>query len=91
MIEPYTGKIKLNLKKIQGQLNLINKMIDSQRYCIDIAQQINAAVGILKQTNNIILQSHLNTCAANKLNSKKAGEREKFVQELIQTFGVASK
>ena len=91
MIEPYTSKLKLNLKKVQGQLNLIDKMMADGRYCVDIAQQINAAIGILKQTNNVILASHLNTCAANKLNSKKSGEREEFVKELIQTFNVATK
>lgn len=91
MIEPYTGKIKLNLKKVQGQLNLIDKMIADGRYCVDIAQQINAAIGILRQTNNIILESHLNTCAANKLNSKNKEERAAFVKELIQTFNVATK
>ena len=91
MIEPYTGKVKLNLKKVQGQINLINKMIEEKRYCVEVAQQVNSAIGILKQTNNLILESHLNTCATNKLNSKKKGEREAFVKELIQTFSVAGK
>ncbi len=91
MLEPYTAKVKLNLKKVQGQINLVNKMIEEKRYCVDVAQQVNAAIGILKQTNNIILESHLNTCATSKLNSKKAGEREEFVKELIQTFNVAGK
>jgi DNA-binding FrmR family transcriptional regulator len=52
---------------------------------------VNAAIGILKQTNNIILQGHLNSCGAHKLNSKKKGEREGFVKELIQTFNVTAK
>lgn len=91
MIEPYTGKVKLNLKKVQGQINLVNKMIEEKRYCVEVAQQVNSAIGILKQTNNLILESHLNTCATNKLSSKKQGEREAFVKELIQTFNVAGK
>ncbi|MFA6427491.1 MAG: metal-sensitive transcriptional regulator [Candidatus Magasanikbacteria bacterium] len=91
MIEPYTGKIKLNLKKVQGQINLIQKMLDEDRYCVDIAQQINAAIGILKQSNNVILENHLSTCGAHKMNSKKPAERSEFVKELIQTFNVATK
>ena len=91
MIEPHLSKVKLNLKKVQGQINLINKMIEEERYCVEVAQQVNAAIGILRQTNNLILESHLNTCATNKLNSKKEGEREVFVKELIQTFSVAGK
>jgi DNA-binding FrmR family transcriptional regulator len=91
MVEPYIGKVKTNLKKVQGQINLIQRMIDEERYCVDIAQQINSAIGMLKQSNNIILESHLNTCGAHKMNSKKAEERAEFVKELIQTFNVATK
>ncbi|MFA5062007.1 MAG: metal-sensitive transcriptional regulator [Patescibacteria group bacterium] len=91
MLEPYTTKIKANLKKVQGQINLIQKMLDENRYCVDVAQQIHAAVGILKQTNNIILESHLNSCASHKLNSKKQSEKDAFVKELIQTFNLTTK
>ncbi len=91
MLEPYTSKIRLNLKKVNGQIKLITKMIEDQRYCVDVAQQVNAAIGILRQTNNIILESHLNTCAVHKMNSKETAEREEFVKELIQTFNVAGK
>lgn len=91
MIEPYSSKIQLNLKKAQGQINLIQNMIESQRYCVDIAQQVNATIGLLKKANDLILESHLNTCAAHKLNSKNKEERAEFVQELIQNFKVTAK
>jgi len=91
MIEPYKSKIKVNLKKVLGQINLIQKMLDEDRYCVDVAQQIHAAVGILKQTNNIILASHLNSCAAHKLTSKKQEEKDAFVKELIQTFSLTTR
>ena len=48
----YSSKIKTNLKKVQGQIAVIEKMVDEERYCIDVAQQVNAAIGLLKQTNN---------------------------------------
>jgi len=90
MIEPYKNKVQLNLKKAQGQINLLKKMIDEQRYCVDIAQQVNAAIGMLKKVNDLILEGHLNSCAVHKLNSKKKAEREKFVKELIKNFKIAS-
>lgn len=88
MIEPYKSKVQLNLKKVQGQINLIQKMIVEGRYCVDIAQQVNAATGILKKANDLILESHLNSCALDKLNSKDKNEREEFVKELIRNFRV---
>ena len=91
MIEPYINKIELNLKKAQGQINLIQKMVDEGKYCVDVAQQVNAAIGILKKTNDLILESHLSTCAAHKLNSRKKVEREKFVKELIHNFRITDK
>jgi len=91
MIEPYKGKIKLNLKKAQGQLKLLEKMIEEDRYCIDVAQQINAAIGLLKQINVMILENHLQSCGTNKLNSKSAEEKEKFIKELIKTFNLTGK
>lgn len=90
MIEPYKAKIKLSIKKAQGQLKLLDKMIDEDRYCIDVAQQINAAVGLLKQVNNTILENHLQSCGS-KLNSKSTEEKNNFVKELVKTFNLTSK
>lgn len=90
MIEPYKSKAQLNLKKAQGQINLLQKMIEDQRYCVEVAQQVNATIGLLKRINDLILEGHLNSCAAHKLNSKKMGERESFVKELIKNFKITS-
>jgi CsoR family transcriptional regulator, copper-sensing transcriptional repressor len=91
MIEPYTSKVQMNLKKVRGQLNLIDKMIGDKRYCIDIAQQINAAIGLLKQANSSIFENHLLTCGTHKLNSKKEQERLNFSKELLKAFNLTNK
>ena len=91
MMEPYKAKIKLSLKKAQGQLKLLDKMVDEDRYCIDVAQQINAAIGLLKQINITILENHLQSCGTNKLSSKSAVEKEAFIKELIKTFNLTGK
>lgn len=90
MIEPYKSKVQLNLKKAQGQINLLQKMIDEKRYCVDVAQQVNATIGLLRKVNDLVLEGHLNSCAAHKLNSKKKEEREDFVKELIKNFRITS-
>lgn len=72
-------------------LKCVEKMIEENRYCVDIAQQVNAAMGFLRQTNNLILESHLNTCGGHKLNSKNKNERDQFIKELIRSFAITTK
>ena len=90
MTEEHDKKIVTNLKKAHGQITHINAMIVDKRYCIDIAQQVNAAIGLLRQVNNFILESHLLSCGRHKLNSKDKKEREEFIRELIKTFNITS-
>lgn len=91
MIDKYKSKIKLNLKKTQGQMKLIDKMIDDKRYCIDIAQQINAAIGLLKKINVNLLENHLQTCGTHQLTSKNQKDKDQFIEELIKTFNLTGK
>jgi DNA-binding FrmR family transcriptional regulator len=84
-------KIKINLKKAEGQIKLINKMLDEKRYCVDVAQQINAAIGLLKKANTYILEQHLISCGAVKLSAKNMKERTDFAEELIRAFNINNK
>lgn len=50
------------LKTVRGQVDGILKMIEDDRYCIDISNQISASTALLKKANVEILQGHLNSC-----------------------------
>ncbi len=91
MINPYKEKFLTNIKKAKGLMDTIQKMVDEDRYCMDIAQQCNAALGLLRSANALILESHLNSCAAHKLGSKDSTEKEKFVSELMQVFNISKR
>ncbi|HLC69947.1 MAG TPA: metal-sensing transcriptional repressor [Patescibacteria group bacterium] len=91
MIEPYHNKVAINLKKANGQLRRVEKMIEEQKYCLDIAQQINAAIGLLKQANSYIMESHMLSCGVEKLKSKDRGERLEFVKRMMQTFSITNR
>jgi DNA-binding FrmR family transcriptional regulator len=86
MTPQHYAKVQTSIKKVQGQINLINNMMEEKRYCVDIAQQVNAAIGLLKKINSTILESHLVSCGGAKLNSKDAAERQAFAEELIKAF-----
>lgn len=91
MIDPYKTKVFTNVKKVKGQIEHIEKMLSDNRYCMDVAQQCNAAIGLLKQMNNLILESHLHTCGAHFLNSKDEMEKEKFIKELVRVCNVTNR
>ncbi|EKE26357.1 MAG: hypothetical protein ACD_4C00313G0004 [uncultured bacterium (gcode 4)] len=89
MVEPYKSKLLTNIKKTKWLLETITKMIENERYCMDIAQQINAAEWFLKSSSNLILKSHLNSCAAHKLTSDNNKEKEEFIEELVKVFHIS--
>lgn len=91
MIEPYKQKLLTNLKKTRGLLETVEKMVESDRYCMDIAQQINASLGLMKSAKSLILESHLNSCASHKLTSEDKEEKAQFIQELMDIFHISHK
>lgn len=50
------------LKTARGQIDGILKMIDEDRYCIDISNQIMATQAILRKVNNEVLHGHIDSC-----------------------------
>lgn len=66
-------------------------MIDDDSYCIDIAQQVNAALGHLRRTNNSVLESHLLTCGTKKLTSGNQKVKIKFAQEVVRACNITNR
>lgn len=75
-------KVKKYLSIARGQLDGIIRMIDEDRYCLDISDQLMATRSLLKKTNNLILKNHIDSCVRDALLS---GESEK-VDELLKAL-----
>ena len=88
MREPFAGKALTNLKKARGQVDRLITMAEEGRYCMDLAQQCNAAIGLLQQANLLILESHLHSCGE-QLASKDAAVREKFIKDILRACAVS--
>lgn len=71
-------------------MDTVLKMAEEQRYCMDIIQQCNAITGIVQQTKNLILESHLETCGA-KMASLDPEVREKFIKEILRACNVTQR
>jgi DNA-binding FrmR family transcriptional regulator len=87
----HAAQVTLNLKKARGTIDRVLTMLGEKKYCIDLAQQCNAAIGLIRNANNLILESHLHTCGPENLTSKNPQQKEAFIKELVRAFTVASR
>lgn len=69
-------KTKRLLKTARGQIDGIIKMVGEDRYCMDISNQILAAVSILNKVNHEVIRAHMETCVAEAF--REGGEAEKI-------------
>ena len=74
------------LNRIEGQVRGIGRMIEDERYCIDILQQIQAIKSALARVEDAILKDHAATCVATAIASGKESEQRKKFEELIDLF-----
>lgn len=78
------AKINRLLKTARGQIDSILKMVEEDRYCMDISHQLMATEAILNKANKEILTAHLKSCVTN---AKTDEEREEKVDELVTMLG----
>lgn len=76
-------RILHRLKIAHGHLERVIKMVDNQSYCIDIIHQSQAVQKALKEIDNLILENHLKTCAADAI---RGGKQELAIAELMNVF-----
>ena len=73
-------KVTRLLKTARGQLDGILKMVEEDRYCIDISNQLLSAISILKKANLQIIRGHLTHCVHDALID---GGGEEKVDEML--------
>ena len=72
------------LKTARGQIDGILKMVEEDRYCIDISTQVMAAEAMLNRANKEILTAHLKHCVNT---AQTQEEREEKIDELVDMLG----
>jgi DNA-binding FrmR family transcriptional regulator len=72
------------LHRIEGQVRGIEKMVEDERYCIDILTQIGAVSTALETVAQRLLEQHANHCVAGALASGSRDEAEEKTRELLQ-------
>ncbi len=71
------------LRRIEGQIRGITRMVEERRYCIDIIQQLTAARRALDQVSLQVMSGHINTCVSDAIRRQ---DGVKKIEELMQTI-----
>lgn len=87
MDEKQKDKLASRLKRIEGQIGGIRKMIEEDRYCIDILTQTSAVVSALRGVEDLVMQNHLNTCVVDAIRSEDRDEQQKKLDEVMDVIG----
>ncbi len=71
------------LKKIEGQVKGIQRMIEDKRYCVDILTQVHSVIGALYRVENEIFRKHTEGCVVSALTGRSEKEKREKIDELI--------
>ncbi|MCA9716759.1 MAG: metal-sensitive transcriptional regulator [Myxococcales bacterium] len=80
------NKVQARLKRVAGQVSGIQRMVDDNRYCVDVLMQISAARAALAKVSKLLLESHIQTCVTGAFESDDARERAAKIEELVRVF-----
>ena len=74
------------LSRIEGQVRGISRMIEEDRYCIDVLQQFQAIKAALARVEDAVLKEHTRTCVQSAIESGDADEQREKFNELVDLF-----
>ena len=77
------SNVARRLSKIEGQVRGLSRMIEEDRYCIDVLTQVKAVSAALKKVEGELLKDHADHCLASAIASDDLATREEKVAELI--------
>lgn len=78
-----TEALRNRLRRIEGQVRGIQKMLEEGRYCVDVLTQIDAARAALARVQERVLEAHLNHCVGNALEGSDVDQRREKVDEVV--------
>ncbi|MCC6389050.1 MAG: metal-sensitive transcriptional regulator [Bryobacterales bacterium] len=78
-----TSNLK-RLRRIEGQIRGLQKMVEEERYCADIMVQISSVQEALRAVGRALMRNHLKHCAAQAIGKGSAAEAEAMYEELLE-------
>jgi DNA-binding FrmR family transcriptional regulator len=84
--EETKAKARGRLRRIEGQVQGLLRMVEHDAYCVDILLQISAVQGALDQVQKLLLGRHIESCVADALRSGSKNDRQQKIEELLDVF-----
>ena len=85
------ASVKKRLSRIEGQVRGLSKMVDDDRYCIDVVTQISAVRAALRRAEEEILRDHVAHCVQHAIASGDKIDQRKKIEELMDVLGRAER
>jgi DNA-binding FrmR family transcriptional regulator len=75
------------LRKIEGQVRGLQRMVDEDTYCIDILTQVNSVTAALRAVGMGLLEDHVRHCVAESIAGGDGDEKDEKIEELMAAVG----
>jgi DNA-binding FrmR family transcriptional regulator len=80
-------KLLSRLSRIEGQVRGVARMLEEERYCIEVLDQVQAIKAALKKVEAQILKTHADSCVAHAIESGDAEDQRRKFTELVDLLG----
>ncbi|MCU0501312.1 MAG: metal-sensitive transcriptional regulator [Anaerolineae bacterium] len=74
------------LQSAEGHVRGIQRMVEEDKYCIEVLKQVEAVQAALGKINEIILDQHLRTCVTTAIRGDEPERREAVISEILEVF-----
>ena len=81
-----TAKALGRLRRIEGQVQGIQRMVEEDKSCVDILLQLAAVQGAVEQVQKLLLGQHLEVCVAEAVRTPSTRDRQRKMDELLDVF-----
>ncbi len=83
--------VRKRLNRIEGQVRGLSRMVEEDRYCIDVITQIGAVRAALSRVEEELLRDHVGHCVEHAISSGDKADQRRKVAELMAVFGRAQR
>ena len=81
-------QVQNRLKRIEGQIRGIQRMVEDEKYCVDVITQTSAVKQALSSVEDAMLENHLSTHVIEQM---KSGKEKKAISEVLKVYKLAQK
>jgi DNA-binding FrmR family transcriptional regulator len=74
------------LRRVEGQVQGIQRMVEDDKYCVDILLQLAAVQGAVEQIQKLVLGQHIESCVSDAIRSGSNRDRQRKIGELLEVF-----